>query len=257
MLRCRFTQVALLVGLLLAPTRPLAAAQDATEIVRIADRKVRGDSSRGSIKIEIVRPSYTRDMTLVHWSKGSDLYMLLMTSPQRDKGSAFLKRGKEIWNWLPSIERTVKLPPSMMTQSWMGTDFTNDDLVKQSSLVVDYTHAIVAEEQIGGLDCWEIELTPKLDAAVVWGKVLLWIDKSEYMQMKGEFYDEDGFLVNRMLGKQPKKFGGKILPAVLEMIPADKEGHKTIMTTLSLEFDVKIDDGFFTQRNMRGLRADR
>jgi outer membrane lipoprotein-sorting protein len=231
--------------------------QDAAEIVRIADQKLRGEYSRGTTRIEIVRPSYTRALTMEHWSKGSDLYMLLITSPERDKGSAFLKRGKQIWNWLPSIERTVKLPPSMMTQSWMGTDFTNDDLVRQSSLVVDYTHAMLAEEQVSGRGCWKIELTPRPEAAVVWGRVVLWIDTSDYMQMRGEYYDEDGFLVNTVLGKEPMAFGGKLLPSVLEVIPADKEGYKTVMTTLSLDFDVKIEDAFFTQRKMRSLSADR
>jgi hypothetical protein len=234
-----------------------ARAQDATEIVRIADLKVRGESSRGTTTIEIVRPTYTRELSMVHWSKGSDFYMLLITSPPRDNGSAFLKREKQIWNWLPSIERTVKLPPSMMTQSWMGTDFTNDDLVRQSSLVVDYTHAVVGEELVGGRSCWKIELTPRPDAAVVWGRVLLWIDASDYMQMRGEYYDEDGFLVNTVLGKEPAVLGGRLLPSVLEVIPAEKEGHKTVMTTLSLDFDLEIDNGFFTQRRMRALSADR
>lgn len=230
-------------------------AQDATEIIRIADQKTRGASSRTESTVTIVRPTYTREMSMVSWTKGDDYFMILITQPRRDEGSAFLKRVKEIWNWVPNIERTVKLPPSMMTQNWMGTDFTNDDLVKQSSMVVDYTHTILAEEEIEGLPCWKIELVPKPDAAVVWGKIYLWIDKEDYMQMKAEFYDEDDFLINIMLGKEPKVFDDITLPSIMEMIPADKEGQKTIMTTKSLTFDIQVNDNFFTVRNMRSVRA--
>ena len=162
-----------------------------------------------------------------------------------------MKRGKEIWNWVPSIERIIKLPPSMMMQNWMGTDFTNDDLVKQSSIVNDYTHKVLATETIEGYPCYKIEMIPNEDAAVVWGKVITWIDKKEYMQLKAEFYDEDGDLINKMIGKSPKLFSGKMLPSIMEMIPVEKKGQKTVMTYNSLEFDTPIDDSFFTTQNMK------
>ena len=232
-----------------------AQEPDATEIVRRADQKTRGRSSRGATTITIVRPSYTREMSMISWSLGDDYFMILITAPTRDAGKTFLKREKEIWNWLPSIERTVKLPPSMMSQNWMGTDFKNDDLVQQASIIVDYTHEIVAEEEIEGLPCWKIELVPKPDAAVVWGRILLWIDKADYMMLRGEYYDEDDFLLNIMNGLDPKEFDGIRLPAVMEMIPAEEEGQKTVMKTESLEFDIDLPDNFFTVRNMRSVRA--
>lgn len=227
---------------------------DATEIVRQADQKLRGESSYAETSITIVRPDYTRELSMVSWAKGDQYYLILITAPPRDEGSAFLKRGNEIWNWIPTIERTVKLPPSMMSQNWMGTDFTNDDLVKESSVVVDYEHRIMAEEELGDYLCWKIELIPHPDAAVVWGKILLWIDQKNFMQLKAEFYDEDDFLINIMRGSEPKDFGGKLLPSVLEMIPADKEGHKTIMQTKTLNFDLPMNDNFFTVRNMKSVR---
>ncbi|HIF14672.1 MAG TPA: outer membrane lipoprotein-sorting protein, partial [Bacteroidetes bacterium] len=172
-----------------------SSAQTATEIITKADEKMRGKSSYSEMKITTVRPKWQKEMTLKTWTKGSDYSVSLVMSPAKEKGSVFLKRENEVWNYLPTLERTIKLPPSMMMQSWMGTDLTNDDLIKQSSTVVDYTHKILGEENVEGLPCWKLELIPKEEAAVVWGKIISWIDKADYMQMKSEFYDEDDELV--------------------------------------------------------------
>ncbi len=229
-------------------------AQSALDIVRKSDEKLRGQTSYSEMKMTIVRPDWKREIQLKSWTKGDDLALMLVTAPARDKGTAFLKRGQELWNWQPTIDRTIKMPPSMMLQSWMGSDFTNDDLVKQSSIVEDYTHKIVGEETIEGRPCWKIEMTPKPDAPVVWGKLILWIDKTEFMQIKGEFYDEDGYLVNTMTGKNVKDLGGKMLPAILEIAPEDKPGQKTVVEYLTLKFDQKMDDGFFSVQSMKRVK---
>ncbi|MEZ5042940.1 MAG: outer membrane lipoprotein-sorting protein [Saprospiraceae bacterium] len=231
-------------------------AQDLTalEVIKKADQKLRGETSAGTMKMTIVRPSWSREITMKSWSKGTEYSLILVSAPARDKGTAFLKREKEIWNWQPTIDRTIKLPPSMMMQSWMGSDFTNDDLVRESSIVVDYTHTLLSPETIEGYPCYKIELIPKEDAPVVWGKVIVWIDKKEYMQLKTEFYDEDGYLVNTMIGKNVKVLSGKTLPATMEIIPAEEEGHKTIIEYLSLEFDQPISENFFSIQNMKRVR---
>lgn len=229
-------------------------AQTAEDIIRLADKKARGLSSYAVIQIEIIRPNWTRTMEMKSWSKGDKLGLTLVTAPSKDKGTVFLKRDKEIWNWIPSIERNVKLPPSIMMQSWMGTDFTNDDLVKQSSLVTDYTHKLIKEETIEGRDCYLIELLPKPDAPVVWGKIMMWIDKTEFMQMKVAFYDEDNYLISYMLGKDVKMIGGKMLPTILEMVPVEEEGNKTVMRYSELKFDLDISDSFFSTQNMKKIR---
>jgi outer membrane lipoprotein-sorting protein len=227
----------------------------AREVVAKADEKYKGElSSEGVMTMTIVRPSWTREMTMKSWSEGDDLALILVTAPARDKGTAFLKREKEIWNWQPTIDRVIKLPPSMMMQSWMGSDFTNDDLVKQSSIVDDYEHSFVGEDTIEGRECWQIEMIPNEDAAVVWGKVMSWIDKQDYMQLKAEFYDEDDYLVNTMYGKDIKEMGGKILPALLEVIPADEDGHKTIVEYKELKFNVSYNKNFFSVQNMKRIR---
>ena len=227
---------------------------DPKEIIRKADEKLKGRTNTSTLKMTIVRPSWQREMVMKSWAKGDEYSLILVTSPARDKGTAFLKREQEMWNWQPTIDRTIKMPPSMMSQSWMGSDFTNDDLVKQSSIVVDYNHKLLGKETIEGRECYKLELIPLEEAAVVWGKILIWIDTQEYMQMKTEFYDEDFYLVNTMLGKEVKEMDGKLLPSVLEVIPAEEEGHKTVVEYLSLDFDADIKDSFFSIQNMKRVR---
>jgi len=233
---------------------PVDTDPTAKEIVQKADEKLRGLSSEATLSMQIVRPDWNRTIEMKTWAVGEDYSLMLITAPARDKGTAILKREKEIWNWQPTIERVIKLPPSMMMQSWMGSDFTNDDLVKQSSIVVDYTHALAGEEEIDGLNCWVVELTPKEDAAVVWGKIKMWIDQSEYLQLKVEFYDEDDFLINTMHGKDVKELGGRTITTTMELIPAEKEGHTTILQYQDIKFDVKIDPNFFSVQNMKRVR---
>lgn len=226
----------------------------AKEIIQKMDEKQRGKTSKGEIKMSIIRPKWTREMSIKTYTKGDDYSLMLVTAPARDKGTAFLKRDKEIWNWQPSIDRAIKLPPSMMMQSWMGSDFTNDDLVKQSSIVNDYTHSILGSETIEGRDCYIIQMIPDEDAAVVWGKIKMWVTKDSYLQLKAEFYDEDGYLTNTMLGKKITDFGGTELPAVLEVIPEEEEGHKTIIEQLWIKFDEPMKESFFSVQNMKRIR---
>lgn len=228
--------------------------QSATDIVREADQKLKGLSSEASMTIRIVRPTWQREISLKTWSKGDEYALILVTAPAKDKGMVSLKRDKEMWNWMPSIERTIKLPPSMMSQSWMGTDFTNDDLVKQSSIVTDYIHTLEKDTVIEGLTCHKIIMIPKPEAAVVWGKIVIYISQKEYMQMRAEYYDEEGYLVNMMNSSKIVNLGGKMLPSEMEMIPVDKPGQKTVLIYNRLVFDVPIDDSFFTVQNMKTVR---
>lgn len=229
-------------------------AQDAHEIIKKADEKFKGKTSISEMTIKIIRPTWTRELHMKSWSKGSKFSLTLITFPAKEKGIVFLKRDKEIWNWVPSIERNIKLPPSMMMQSWMGSDFTNDDLVKESSTVTDYVQKIVGDSVIIGRICWKLELIPKPDAPVVWGKIYTWIDQKDYLQLRAEFYDEDGYLVNIMQSYDIKMLGGKLLPAKMEMIPVEKEGHKTVMEFKSMIFDKPMEDSFFTTQNMKRVR---
>ena len=142
----------------------------------------------------------------------------------------------------------------MMGQSWMGSDFTNDDLVKMNSLVEDYTHKLLGEENINDIDCYQIELIPKPNSAVVWGKVIIWIAKEEYYQMRAEYFDEDMEIVSYMEASEIKQFSDRKLPSRLEMIPVNKNGHKTIMITKTQDFNLGLDDAFFSQQEMKRVK---
>ncbi len=249
-----FTMKLKILFLLIAFAGTMANAQDIKEIVRQADEKFRGTSSEGEMSMVIERPSWSRTVTMKTWSLGNEYSLIYITEPAKEKGQVFLKRQKEMWNWVPNIERMIKIPPSMMMQSWMGSDFTNDDLVRESSLVKDYTHKLLGEETLEGYKCYRIELIPTEDAPVVWGKVVMWISKEELHWLKGEYYDEDGKLVNTEILSDIKKMDDRIMPTRLEMIPADEPGNKTILIFKNMKFNVKIDESFFSQQNMKRIR---
>ena len=229
-------------------------AQDIKEIIRQADEKFRGSSSQGEMTMIIERPSWSRTVSMKNWTLGNDYSLIYITAPAKEKGQVFLKRKKDMWNWVPNIERMIKIPPSMMMQSWMGSDFTNDDLVRESSLVKDYTHKLIGEEIIDGFECYKAELIPFDDAPVVWGKVMMWISKKELHWLKAEFYDEDGFLVNTEILTDVKKMDDRVMPTRMEMIPADEEGHKTILIFKNTKFNVNLKESFFSQQNMKRIR---
>ncbi|MCO5266136.1 MAG: outer membrane lipoprotein-sorting protein [Lentimicrobium sp.] len=228
--------------------------QTPREIIKRMEDHMKGDASYMEMTMTTVRPRYTRDMSMKIWSKGDDFSLIFVTSPAKDKGVGFLKREKEIWNYLPTIDRMVKMPPSMMSQSWMGSDFTNDDLVRGSSTLDDYTHRMLPSEKLNGIDCFVIELIPKPESAIVYSKVLMWISKDKFLQLKVENFDERMELANSIVQSKITMLGGRELPSVMEMIPADKKGNKTIITVSKIDFNPKIEDSFFSVQNLKKLR---
>ena len=247
----------IIISLLLLPVFTLnltAQTLTATEIIQKADNKSRGKSSQGTMTLTIVRPDWKRSITFKAWSKGRDYSLIYISAPAKEKGQVFLKRGKEMWNWMPSIERLIKIPPSMMMQSWMGSDFTNDDLVKESSIIHDYTHKLIGEEMVRDQLCYKIELIPLPDAPVVWGKIITWITQSGFDSWKAIYYDEDLQPVNTMNAYDLKQMGDRTIPTTMEIIPANKKGNKTIMQINSLVFDQSISDSFFSQQKMKKVR---
>ncbi len=232
----------------------LFASPDPTDIVRRADQKMRGESAIIEMTLTVTRRDWSREMRIQSWSQGDDKSLVVIRAPARDRGTAFLRDGREVWNWVPSVERVIKLPPSMMSQNWMGTDFTNEDFVREASVVRDYEHALDGEDVILGRPCWRIVLTPKPDAPVVWGKVVAWVDKADDLQLKTEFYDEDEELVNTLVATEIGTLGGRTFPVAVEMIPADKPGQKTAMRYLTAEFDVSIPARTFTLRHLETFR---
>ena len=229
-------------------------AQDATEIIKKADELMRANSSYSEIRMTIEKPDWSRTIGMKAWALEPDYAVMYITEPARDKGTVTLKRFNEVWNWLPSAQKVIKIPPSMMLQSWMGSDFTNDDLVKASSIVKDYTHKLIGDEKIEGYDCYKLELIPKPEAGVVWGKIITWVVKEKYLEVKTDYYDEDGTLVKAFNGSVEKKMGGRNIFAHWEMIPYDKPGNKTVLDYDEVKFNIKIDESFFSEQNMKRVR---
>lgn len=248
-------KLTLIITFLLSVVLTYAQGVDPKDIIRKAEEKVRGaKSSYSEMTITTIRKKWTREMSMKSWSKGQDFSMILITAPAKDAGSTTLKRYKEVWSWMPSIERTIKLPPSMMGQSWMGTDLTNDDLVRESSNITDYTHQLLEDSTVQGKVCYKVELTPKEDVAVVWGKVMAFIDKEDYIQLRTEMYDEDGYLVNVMNSSDIQVMDGVKMATKMEFIPVDKNGQKTIMKFDKMDFDFALDESFFTTQNMKRVK---
>ena len=232
----------------------LQFSQNAKEIIQKANDLTMGKTSEGENTMILVRPDWKREVSMKIWSRGVDFYMILITAPAREKGQVFMKRNNEMWNWVPTINKMIKIPPSMMSQSWMGSDFTNDDLLKQFSIVDDYNHSIIGSDSVEGFDCYKIKLQPKPEAAVVWGKIIMWISKKDYYELKAEYYDEFGELVNKQFGSEIKDFGDRKLPSKFVMIPTDNEGNQTILQTDKMNFNIDIPESFFSQQNMKKVR---
>ena len=243
-----------LITILIMANTGMSQEMTGKEIIEKADQLQRGETNQGEMSMTIIRPKWERTITMKNWSKGTDYSLTYITGPAKDKGQVFLKRENEMWNWVPTISRMIKIPPSMMSQGWMGSDYSNDDILKESSIVVDYTHKVIGNEEVDGIACYKIELTPKEDAAVVWGKVIKWISKAEFWQLKTEYYDEDNDLIRTELASEVKQFSDRKLPSKLEIIPADKPGQKTVVNIISSKFNVKFDEGFFSQQNMKRVK---
>ena len=226
----------------------------AIEIVQKADEKVRGKTNHSVMEMQIIRPTWSRTISMKSWSNGLDYSMTYITAPAKDKGQVFMKRVTEMWNWMPSIGRMIKIPASMMSQGWMGSDYTNDDILKESSIVRDYVHSIDKEEEVEGMNCYKIKMIPNEEAAVIWAKVYKWITKDEFIQIKSEYYDEDDDLVKSDFGYNFKKMDGRLIPSRIEIVPAGDEGKKTVILMKEVQFDIELPTSYFSQQNMKRIR---
>lgn len=238
-----------------APANVAAQSLTAVEVIKKADEKFNGEKSGYSVmSMTIVRPSWQRTVEFKNWTMGRDYSLTLITAPARDAGQSFLKRGNEMWNWNPQINRLIKLPPSMMSQGWMGSDYTNDDIMRESSVVTDYSHEFAGEEIIDGRECYKIMMKARKDASVIWGHQIRWIDKKEFLFLKSELYDEDGSLVRTETGSEIKMMDGRNIPTRIELIPAEEPGKKTIILIKEIKFNIAVNESFFSQQNMKTVR---
>ena len=227
------------------------AQTDPLEIMAQVDRLLRGDSSRGVATMEVVTENWDRQMTMELWSFGTEYSLVRLRAPKKEAGTATLMAEDDIWNYLPKVDRTIKIPSSMMGGAWMGSHFTNDDLVKESQIVEDYDIDIAFEGDRENVAVWEFLLTPKPEAAIVWGHVEYQVRQDDYMPIWTKFYDEDGDLSRTMTYSEFVEFDDRLVPAVMDMHPADKPDERTSIRYEELEFDIDIDRSFFSLRNLQ------
>ncbi len=230
------------------------ATLTATEIIEKADRNVQGESSISLMTMTIKRPTWERTVGFKNWSKGRSLALTLVTEPAKEKGQTFLKRGTDMWNYLPSIGRLIKLPPSMMSQGWMGSDYSNDDILNETSLVLDYAQELLGTEDFEGTSCYKINLVPKEESNIVWGKIITWVSKADLLFLKSEYYDENQALVRTETAGEVKTMDGRKIPSRMDIIPADEPQNRTIVIIQSMTFNVKMEDSFFSQQNMKTVK---
>ncbi len=224
-------------------------AQDAQEIIKKTEQVLRGKSSIGEMEMIVVKKEWTRKLRLKFWDKGKDKSVVVILSPAKERGIATLKIKNNVWNYLPSIERTIKLPPSMMSQSWMGSHFTNDDLIKESSLERDYNAKLIKQDN----EKYYLELIPKSEAIVVWGKIEVEIDKKTYLPLKAFYYDERGEKIRRLVYSDIRITGNKYFPFLWILYPEKKPGEKTEMRVLNIKFNIPIPDRIFSIRYLKDL----
>ncbi len=225
--------------------------QNASEIIEKAYNKTEGQSQYAEMSMTIIRPRWQKQIDFKYASLGKEYSLVLITAPAKDKGQTFLKVDNQLWMWNPQISRIVKLGSSMMSQGWMNSDYSNDELLNSGSIVTDYDKKIIGSETINGKDCYKIELTPKTDKNIIWGKQILWISKQNFLILKNEFYDEDGFLVKTHIASDIKNMDGRTIPTKFTILKADEPKNKTVVTLNKIKFDVKIDKNFFSQQNMK------
>jgi hypothetical protein len=230
------------------------AAPDVAKLVRRTEQVLDGRSSIGTFRMEITTPRWSRTLEMKAWSKGRDFSLIrILAGSPREVGMMTLKREDQLWNYLPNAGRVMKLPSGMMGDSWMGSDFTNDDLVSGSSLADDFTSVVVAVETLGGMEAWHIVSTPRPDAVTVWGKVELWLARSTCQPIEQRFYDEEGVLTRRMEFSEFRQVGWRWFPARMTVIPSE-EGRRTAIVYEDIQFDVDIADDVFSLRHLQQAR---
>jgi outer membrane lipoprotein-sorting protein len=242
MLKFRLTILFLLTSFTL-----LTAQQTATQIIKKVDENMRGTNVYMQMDMRITSQGHKRTMKMQTWAKGNKKSFVKTIYPPKDRGITFLSLDNQMWQYVPKIERIIKIPPSMMLQNWMGSDITNDDMVKQSSLVDDYDAKILKREG----DYVTIELTPKEDAAVVWGKIVSKINTKTYTGMKDIFYDEDGLEVRIFTYEKVKKFGKYYTPTYWRITPSDKKGQFTEIIIKDVKYDSQISEQYFKKSALK------
>jgi len=223
----------------------------AREMVSFQLDQTRGDSSHGIMTMNVVTPDWDRSITMEWWERGESRFLIRVTAPQRDVGNGTLKIDNNLWNYIYSFDETVHIPPAMMAQSWMGSDFTNDDVVRESSLVDDYEQTLEGIEEIDGVRCYSILMTADPTTPVPWLTMRIFLRTEDLLPLRQEYFDDDMELARYMEFSEFKFMYDRITPTVMRMMPLDEEGRYTEIIYEDMEYDIEIDDDIFSLQNLQ------
>lgn len=233
---------------------PPPATPTARALAEQVENTFRGESAflDATMVVKSPRLPEPRRVRFQSWDdRGGKRSFIRILEPAKDRGAAFLKLHPNLWSWVPRVERTIRIPPSMMLQSWMGSDFTNDDLVRESSVLDDYEHRwLGVDPNHAGARAFVIEYRPRENAPVVWGRIVAWIDPVRLAPVRQEYFDEAGVKLRVMTLGDFRDVGSRSYPHRWTMVPLDKPGHETSIVVNAVRFDEKLDDEIFTQRNL-------
>lgn len=240
----------ILIIILPPPAMAQAALLSGSFLVKKSFNHMRGKASIATVEMIIHRPQWERRMTINAWTLGEKDSIFFITAPPKDNGNGTLKKGHEMWIFNPKINRTIKLPPSMMSQAWMGSDFSNNDLSKTDTILNDYTHTIINTETKNGMKVYTIRSMPKPGAPVIWGMLKIKI-REDFIMLKEEYYDEDNKLVKAMTTTDIKMLGNRLFPETWKMQKADSNGKYTLLIYKKLEFKKGLPERLFTLSNLK------
>jgi outer membrane lipoprotein-sorting protein len=231
---------------------------DAKDLARTAEDNMRSDRTFFRAKMTVASPRLARDRVVAFhsWEDSKEHRSLIrIDAPSKDRGTGFLKLHPNLWMYIPRVERTVRVPPSMMLQSWMGSDFSNDDLVRESSEIDDYDHRLLGIDAGLGTTvdrrAYVVEYKPHEGAAVVWGSIIAWLDITSGAPLRQDFFDEEGELLRTMRFSDFRKIGERFVPHRWTITPLDKPGHSTSIEIEEIQFDPEMNSRIFTTRNLK------
>jgi len=245
--------ISLLIAALLWAHPAHSAEDTARDLIRKAMDHWRGLTSHSRMTMTIHRPDWERRMTMESWSKGDKRSLVRVIEPKRDAGNATLLDDNSMWTYSPKVNRVIKVPSSMMSQSWMGSDFSNKDIAKSTDIIDQYDHTLTATDERDGHHYYTVTSVPHEDAAVVWGKEVI-VVRDDYVLMEEQFWDQDGILVKSLQTLEVAVMGGRPVARVMRMGKLESPDEWTRLTAEHIEFDLDLPDSLFTLSNLRNPR---
>ncbi len=231
------------------PVKPVRAL-DLRELIRTVEQQYTGQSSVSEVEMTVVTGNWERHLKMESWSLGRERFLVRILTPVKEKGVATLKVEQEVWNYLPKVDRVIRIPPSMMGGAWMGSHITNDDLVKANHIDQDYEFTLLEEDT----ETWTVEAVPKPEAPVIWGKIIYRIGKEQLVPEQIEYFDEENILVRRIMFDDVQTVSGRTVPLKMTVLPLEKPQEKTVMHYRDLRFDVDLNESFFSLGQLKGRR---